>query len=145
MPGKTSVIGKSILGWAGVLKAWIKQWVGALLKWKDIAINPQNRIGFANVGGLVAPQFIGHQASRRALRNIVEMSITTNKPQTVRLTFRAPTDYTATLASANIKLNEGQNVLRFKVRSIFGVPPMVVELQPENNTQCALDYYKVYP
>lgn len=145
VPGKTSITTKNILAWACVLKAWIKQWVGALLKWKDLAVNPASRIGFANVGGMVAPQFFGHQASRRAFRNIVEMSIMSDKPQTVKLTYRAPTDYSAVLGSASVKLNEGQNVLRFKVRSIFGVPPMVVELQPENGTKCVLDYYKVYP
>ena len=145
VPGKQTVITKNILAWGSVIRAYIVQWIGALIKWKDLAINPQSRIGFANTSGLVAPLFIGHQASRRAFRNIVEMSVTTNKSQTMRINFRSPTDYTVVYGSLNIPLREGQNVVKFKIRSLFGVPPMVVELQPEDRTNTALDYYKVYP
>jgi len=145
VPGKRTITTKNILAWAYSLRAYIKQWLGGILKFKDIAINPSSRIGFVNMGGLVAPLFIGHQPSRRAFRNIVEMSITTDKAQTVTVTGRAPTDYSVSYFSFKANLREGQNVIKYKIRGLFGVPPMVIEIQPQDQTKTALDYYKVYP
>jgi len=145
VPGKQTIVTKNILAWAAVVKAYIKQWTGVLTKFKDLVVNPQSRIRFPNASGLTGPLFFGHQASRRAFRNIVEMSVTTDKPQTITVTARSPTDYTSTLFSFKQSLQSGQNVIRFKIRSLFGVPPMVMQIDTENGTNACLDYYTVYP
>jgi len=151
VPGKKTIITPNLLGWASVSVAYYYQWVGTLIKFKDLTKNPESRIGFPisfGVDGksyMVGPLFIVHEPSRRAFRNVVQMSITSDKPQTVTLTFRDVNDYTISYATLRLNVQSGQNEVQFKIRSLFGVPPMVVEIQPEDNTTTVLDYYKVFP
>jgi len=149
IPGKKTIITKNILGWGAAIKAYIIQWVGVLAKFKEIANNPQSRIKFPSAIGdgafMNGPLFIGHVPSRRALRNFITVGITSSKEQTVRFVWRNPYDYTQVFATLNVKVPAGQSETNIKFRSLFGVPPMVVEIQPEDNVTTYLDYYKVAP
>ena len=145
VPGKATGIFSDLLAWGAVLESYIQQWTAVLLKFKDLAVNPQKKIGFPNYRGLVAPLFIGHEARIPFPINIVEMKVTTNKSQTLQLTARDPNDYTSEFFTDKFNLSSGENVIRFHVVGIPYVGPMVIQLQPEDNTNTSLDYYKVYP
>ena len=149
IPGKKTIITKNLLAWGAVTIAYIKQWVGVLAKFKELANNPQSRIKFptavAQGGFMNGPLFIGHAPSRRAMRNFITVGITSSKDQTVRFVWRNPNDYTQVFATLNARVPAGQSQVNIKFRSLFGVPPMVVEVQPQDNVTTYLDYYKVAP
>jgi len=145
VPGKATGVFKNILAWGAVLQAFIKQWVGVLIKFRELVTNPQDRISFPNYWGLTAPLFITHASSIPAPVNIAEFSISTNKPQTVVLRARSVDDYRDVLFEDKITLQKGQNVIQYPIFGFPVVPTMVIELAPEDQTNTILDYWTVYP
>lgn len=145
VPGKATGVFKNILAWAAVLEAYLKQWVGVLMKFRELATNPQNRISFPSFRGLTAPVFFTHASSIPAPVNIAEFSISTDRPQTVVVRARSVDDYRDVLFEDKITLKEGQNVIQYPIFGFPVVPTMVIELQPEDNTKTILDYWTVYP
>lgn len=144
-PGAATGVFKNILSWAAILEAFLKQWVGVLVKFRELAQNPQDRISFPSFKGLTMPLFFTHSSSIPTPVNLVEFSISSNKPQKVIIKGRSTDDYTDVLFEDKVDVSEGQNVIQYPLYGFPVVPTMVIELQPENNTQTVLDYWEVYP
>jgi len=145
VPGKATGIFKDLISFAAVINAFLKQWTGVLMKFRELATNPSKRISFPSFKGLAAPLFFTHASSVPAPVNLAEFSITTDKPQTVVLRARSVDDYRDVLFEEKISLNKGQNIIDYPLFGFPVVPTMVIELQPANNTKTILDYWAVYP
>ena len=143
VPGKITGIFEDLLCFGAITNAWLVQWIGSLLKWGELATNPQSRIRFPSFNGLVAPQFIGHEAGAAFPTNFVTMGISTDKAQTMKVKYREPSDYTQEITSLDIDLREGRNEVSYTLFMLFYVPTMVVELIPEDMTSTILDSYSV--
>lgn len=141
VPGKATGIFSDLISWAGILDAWMKQWTGLLMKWLELATNPQDRIRFGNFNGLVAPQFIGHEAENPAPINFVHMVVSTDKAQTMKARYRESSDYTQEICGVDISLNQGQNDVTYQLFALPYVPTMCVEIAPEDNSSTILDSY----
>ena len=145
VPGKATGVFPDLLSWASIVEAFIIQWTSALLKFRELVNNPSSRIGFINTRGLTAPLFFGHASGVPAPVNLVEMSLSSDKIQRVDLNARSTDDYTDILFSDRFALSPGENIVSLQVFGFPLVPPMVIELQPENETSTILNYYKVTP
>lgn len=143
VPGKTTGVFEDLLCFGAISKAWPVQWAGSLLKWGELATNPQSRIRFPSYGGLVAPQFIGHEADVAFPTNFVAMDISTDKAQTMKVKYREPSDYTQEITTVDVDLQEGRNEVSYTLFLLPYVPTMVVELIPEDMTGTILDSYSV--
>lgn len=143
VPGKTTGIFEDMLCFGAISNAWPVQWAGSLLKWKNLTKNPSSRIRFPSFAGLVAPQFIGHEADMAFPTNFVTMDISSDKAQTMKVKYREPSDYTQEITSLDIDLREGRNEVSYTLFMLFYVPTMVVELIPEDMSSTILDSYSV--
>jgi len=145
VPGKATGIFKDILCFGAVLQAFLKQWVAVLLKFKELATNPSDRISFPSFRGLVAPLFFTHQSTFPSPVNLVEFSVSTDVQQKIVVRGRSVDDYRDVLFEDKIDLSRGQNVIEYPLFGFPVVPTMVIEIQPEDNTRTILDYWNVYP
>lgn len=143
VPGKAAGIFSDHLSWGAVLEAWRVQWTACLLKWQNLTTNPQRRIRFGNFRGLVAPQFIAHELDKPLPINFVKMNISSNTSQTLVVRYRETSDYTQTITTVRPSLASGQNEVTFNLIILPYVPKMVVEIQPEDDTNVILDSYSV--
>ena len=145
VPGKATAVFSDLIAWGAVLEAFLVQWTGVILKWRELATNPSNRIAFPSFRGLVAPQFFVHSSSIPAPVNIARFSISTNRAQTIIFRARNINDYTDVMFEDRIGLAEGQNVVELPIFGFPVVPAFVVEIQPEDGTKTILDDYEVMP
>lgn len=143
VPGKATGIFEDLLCFGAISNAWPIQWAGSLLKWKSLTTNPQSRIRFPSFGGLVAPQFIGHEADMPFPTNFVSMGISSDKAQTMKVVYREPSDYTQEITSIDVEVPKGENEVGYTLLVFPYVPTMVTEIQPENNTGTILNSYSV--
>lgn len=143
VPGKVNGIFDDLLCFGAITNAWPVQWTGTLMKWGELTTNPQSKIRFPSFSGLVAPQFIGHEADLAAPTNYVEMDILSDKAQTMKVRYREPSDYTQGITDLDIDLKKGENKVSYTLLMIPYVPTMVVELQPEDMTGTILNSYSV--
>jgi len=145
VPGKALAVFSDLIAWGAVLEAFLVQWTGVILKWRELATNPGDRIAFPSFRGLVAPQFFVHSSSVPAPVNLARFSITTDKPQTITIRARNVNDYTDIMFEDKISLAEGQNLIEYPIFGFPAVPAFVVELAPEDGTKTILDWYEVIP
>jgi len=143
VPGKATGIFEDLLCFGAVTNAWPLQWSGVLLKWKSLTKNPSSRIRFPSFSGLVAPQFIVHEADIAFPTNYVVMHVSTDKPQTMKVKYRETSDYTQEITSLDVDLKKGKNEVSYTLLMLPYVPTMVAELIPEDETSTILDDYSV--
>ena len=136
---------RDILSWGSISKIGAVQWVGNLLKWVDLARTPIERaIGFfRDRAGHVAPQFIEQVPPRPQLRVNVTIELSTDTSQDVVLRFRDPTDFTNIAGERTVNVPEGTNTVTFSMTAYPYVPPLVTEIQPQDNTQASINLYRV--
>ncbi|RLG86311.1 MAG: hypothetical protein DRO39_03500 [Thermoprotei archaeon] len=145
VPGKATAVFRDLLAWGAVLEAFLVQWTGVLLKWRELATNPGDRVAFPSFRGLAAPQFFVHSSSVPAPVNIARFSITTDRPQTITIRARNVNDYTDVMFEDRIQLGEGRNEVELPIFGFPVVPAMVIEIQPEDGAKTILDWYEVIP
>jgi len=145
VPGKATAVFRDLLAWGAVLEAFLVQWTGVLLKWRELATNPGDRVAFPSFRGLAAPQFFVHSSSVPAPVNIARFSITTDRPQTITIRARNVNDYTDVMFEDRIQLGEGRNEVELPIFGFPVVPAMVIEMVPEDGTKTILDWYEVIP
>ena len=150
--GKAVGAARDLLTWGGVPWSGYTQWIGALLKWKSLASTPiASTIGFPATlnpvtrGFLSAPQFVVLSPSRPALRVNVSEVFSCGEAERLEVTYRDPNDYTRVLARDWIDLPAGQSELSYSVISFPYVPPVVHEMQPEDNKTTALNRFTTSP
>jgi len=145
VPGKATGIFRDLLCWGACLDAYLVQWTGVLLKWRELTTNPSGDLGFPNFRGLVAPQFFAHSSSIPAPVNMVTMRVCSDKPQTISIRGRSVDDYRDVILEQNISVPEGESEVSFYIFGFPVVPVMAVEMQPEDGTKTVLRKWEVLP
>jgi len=148
VPGKKTIIFKNILAWSGIPRAFIKQWIGTLVKFKQLSKNLKESVLFPISGTskeyfFTGPLFIEHYPEKKRFVNFVDLKISSESPQKIKINYRDINDYTNVLGSINVNCKSGQNEFKLKIRSLKLVPSMVVEIQPNDSIAASLDYYDV--
>jgi hypothetical protein len=143
--GKATGVFKDLLTWGSMSWLGSIQWIGNLLKWKELASTPiRGVVGFfMDSRGNTAPHFFVQQPSRPALTVTVRQVFESNDRQTITINFRDSTDYTRKLGSKQIDVNAGQVQVTYTVSAFPYVPPLIAEIQPEDNVQTKLNEYVV--
>jgi hypothetical protein len=128
------------MSWCGEI-----QFVGNLLKWKELARTPiRQTVGFfTDARGNTVANFFEQLPTRPALTVTVRQRFTSSDSQTIRLTFRDPTDYTRVLGQRSFDVAEGQSEVSFTMSAFPYVPPTIAQIEPEDNKQTSLDEYVV--
>lgn len=144
--GKADGIFRDHLSWAAIPRITGIQWVGVLAKWAELARTPiRDAVGFPNAEGRVGPQYFTLASGRPAMRVNVRAGITSDKPQKLTITLRDPSDFTRVIANFTVDIPTGSSEIRFRMRAIPYVPPMVTQIYPQDNTQTRLDYLITTP
>lgn len=142
---KLTLLGRNFLGWASIPSRGSGiQWIMALLNWLELARTPiTSKIPFPSVSGdnatgLVAPQFVMVSTSIPTPVHQLFLSIQSDKPQTMIVKGRSAGDYTAELFNVSLTVPEGESAFTVFVRGLPVVPPYVLHMQPEDQTNTAL-------
>jgi hypothetical protein len=147
VPGmrKSTGVFSDLLVWGSISRIERIQWVGNLLKWRELAQTPVTQsVGFyMDSVGNVAPLFFLQVPPRRKLRVVVLQAYRSSADQTVTIRFRDPNDYTKVVSAIDIDVPAGQSEVTFTITSFPYVPPLVVEIQPEDRVETILDSYIV--
>jgi len=143
--GKSTGVFRDLLTWGSISYVGALQWTGNLLKWKSLASTPiREVVGFyMDSKGNTAPQFFVQQPPRPALTVTVRQVIESNDRQSITINFRDPTDYTSILSTKRFDVAAGQSQITFTLSAFPYVPPVIAEIQPENNKSTKLDEYVV--
>lgn len=143
---------RDLLTWGAVPWSGYTQWIGTFLKWKSLANTPiTGAIGFPTTinpvtrGFLSAPQFVVLSPSRPALRVSVSEVFSCGADERLEIIYRDPNDYTRVLARDWIDLPAGQSEVNYSIISFPYVPPVVHEMQPEDNKTTALNRFTTSP
>jgi hypothetical protein len=147
--GKITIAIRDLLAWAALPTIYEVQWLLTLLQWTDLARAPiKERIRFGSASGLVAPNFfiVGPRAPLPI--NIMKVGVTTDKPQKMQIKARGLPQQKSVdevLFEDEIDLSKGQNEFIYYYWGFPVAPRIVLELQPENNTETVLDYIDLIP
>jgi hypothetical protein len=143
--GKSAGVFRDLLAWGSISWIGTLQWVGSLLKWKSLAETPvRQTVGFyMDTRGNTAPLFFVQMPPRPALTVTARLVVETSDRQTLTITFRDPSDYTNVISTRKVDLQSGSNQIEFSLRAFPYVPPLVAEIQPEDNKQTKLNEYTV--
>jgi hypothetical protein len=143
--GKRTGVFRDLLAWGSI--SWIGtiQYTGNLLKWKSLAETPiRQAVGFyMDSRGNTAPLFLAQVPPRPALTVRARLVVESEEDQELTITLRDPSDYTRVLSTRRVDLLGGGNQVEFTLSAFPYVPPLVAEIQPENNVQTKLNEYTV--
>jgi hypothetical protein len=133
-----------LLTWASVPNVFSFQWVGVLLKWRELAETPINQtVGFYMDSACnTAPQFFLTTPPRPKVMARHVITLSSNKDQKVKLVYRNPNDYTKVISDFIVDVPQGTSDIIVTFVG-FPVPPMVAEIQPERCVQTKLERYEV--
>jgi hypothetical protein len=144
--GKRPGVFRDLISWGS--NDWLgkAQWTGNLLKWKDLLETPiRDVVGFFRDNrGNVAPHFFVQMPPRPSLTALVRQVFSSDRDQTIGINFRDPTDYSRIVGSRDVAIVAGTTEVSFTVSAFPYVPPLVVEIQPQDATQTKLEEYVVY-
>ena len=144
--GKNVGIYRDLITAGSVTRVYSRiQWVANLLKWRELATTPiRDPIGFfRDDQGNVIPNFFEQVTSRPMLRAVSLITLTSNREQDVTFAVRDPHDYTRVLATQTLSIPEGTSTIKFRVLSVPFVPPLVMQISPEDKTNTVLESYVV--
>jgi hypothetical protein len=142
---KSPGVFRDLLTWGSISHIGGIQYTGNLLKWKSLAETPiKQTVGFyMDSAGNTAPHFFVQMPPRPALTVRARLVVESNDKQTLSITFRDPSDYTKALSTRKVDLQSGGNQVEYTLSAFPYVPPVVAEIQPENNKQTKLNEYTV--
>lgn len=135
--GKITMIGQNFLAWASLPDPGSGiQWLINLMNWLELARSPINTtIPFPSTQGHVAPQFFMVSTTIPTPIHRLNLTFQSDKPQTITIASRYSGDYTTKLFELPVNLNEGETAVSVFVRGFPLIPPYVLHLQPEDDTQ----------
>jgi hypothetical protein len=146
-PGKADGVFRDVItvGLASYASAAGCQWTASLLKWKSLAETPiRQTVGFyRDSRGNVAPNFFLQIPARPALSVTVTQRFSSDKDQTLNISFRDPTDYSKTVGSKSVDIASGESEVTYTVSAFPYCPPLICEIGPKDNTQIKLESYTV--
>jgi hypothetical protein len=140
--GCTTIADRDFLGWAAGtgIRGRVIQWKGTLMRWLELASKPvTSRVRCANIDGLVAPQFFNIPAPLALPVNRTTVVVTSDKPQTVLLRGRSPTDYGTVMFDFKQDIPSGQTSILYRVIGLPRATAHVLEIQPEHRTATVID------
>jgi len=151
---KKTIIKPKMLAWSAIPWVGNKQWIGAIVKWVKLVKNPFELAkggipnvlltNFSGTEGLSSPVFLAHVPPRFGLRNDVELDIASNKDQRIEIYYRDPRDFTKALCKLTIPLQGNSiNKIRYSIRSLFGVSPMLMHIETPDNGLIAVKKFNV--
>ena len=151
---KKTIVKPKMLAWSAIPWVGNKQWCGAIIKWLKLVRNPFDlkKGGLPNVlltnkkgeAGLSSPVFLAHIPPRFGLRNDVELDIASDRDQRLEIYYRDPRDFTRPICKSTFSLQGNAiNKIRYTIRSIFGVPPMLMHLETPDNGLIAIKKFTV--
>jgi len=143
--GNTTGVFRDLISWASTSYIGKVQTVGTLLKWRDLAQTPITQpVGFfMDLAGNVAPHFFVQQPPRPALTVTVRQIFSSDKPQTIKLNFRDPTNYSNIVGTKSVAIAAGTSEVTYTLSSFPYVPPLVAEIKPQDGVQTRLESYTV--
>jgi hypothetical protein len=143
--GKAVGVFRDLISWGSISWVGSIQYIGNLLKWKSLAETPITQtVGFyMDQRGNTAPQFFVQRPTRPALTVTVRQVFSSSDRQTLTVNFRDPTNYANVLGSRKVDIAEGTCEVSYTVSAFPYVPPLVVEIQPQDNVQTKLERYVV--
>lgn len=144
--GKSTGVFRDLLAWGSISWVGTIQYTGNLLKWKSLAETPiRQTVGFyMDTAGNTAPHFFVQMPPRPALTVRARLVVESEEEQELTITFRDPSDYTRVLSTRKVDLRgQASNQVEFTLSAFPYVPPLVAEIQPENNVQTKLNEYTV--
>jgi len=144
-PGKATGIFKDHVSWGSTSYAGAVQWTASLIKWKRFLETPiRQRVGFyMDFRGNTAPNFFAQIPSMPKPRCHLLMRFSSDRDQTITIRFRDPTNYSSVLGERKLRVRKGRAEVSTTITGYPYVPPVVSEVQPENNAQTTLDLYVV--
>jgi len=143
---KATGIFRDLITWSSFfMRTGYLQQYNTLLKWRSLAETPiRQTVGFyRDQLGHSAPNFFVQRPTRPALTIRVRQRFSTDEDQTLTINFRDPTNYTRVVGSRSVDIARGENEVTYTVSAFPYVPPVVAEIQPEDNTQTKLEEYVV--
>jgi len=144
--GKSPGIFRDLITWASMyyLGPFV-QHNESLLKWKSLAETPiRQTVGFyRDIRGNSAPNFFVQRPTRPALTVRVRQRFSTDEDQTLTINFRDPTNYTRVVGSRSVDIARGESEVTYTVSAFPYCPPVIAEIQPEDNTQTKLEEFVV--
>lgn len=141
---KRTVIKQKLLAWAAHIFQGYTQWTGAIVKWLKLPVNPKKALPNIRISGLTAPIFLAHIPPRFGFKNVVTMEIASEKDQKVDIYYRDPRNFSVAFFKLSVPVRGNSiNRIKFKIRSLSGVPPMVVQYETPDNGLITVNSYDV--
>jgi hypothetical protein len=142
---KAPGIFRDLISWGSMSYLGSVQFGASLLKWKSLAETPITQtVGFyMDARGNAAPNFFVQQPPRPALTVTVRQRFSSDQNQTLKLNFRDPTDYSRTVGSKSVDIASGESQATYTVSAFPYVPPLIAEIQPQDQVQCKLEEFVV--
>lgn len=142
---KSPGVFRDLISWGSMSYLGAVQFTGSLLKWKSLAETPITQaVGFyMDAAGNTAPNFFVQRPPRPALSVTVRQTFSSDKDQKLKINFRDPTNYANVVGTKSVAIATGTSQVTYTVSAFPYVPPLVVEIQPEDNRQTKLEAYTV--
>ena len=143
--GGRPFVARDYLAWGSVTYVGFSQYTGNALRWLSLAETPVTQsVGFyRDTLGNVAPNFFVQTPPRPALRATVNIVIQSDRDQTIRFVFRDPADYSRELKKTDVRVQQGTTNIQLSLSAIPFVPPVISQIQPQNETNTVLRQYIV--
>lgn len=143
--GKRVGVFKDLITWGSISYTGGVQYTGNLLKWKGLAETPiRETVGFyMDMAKQVAPHFFVQKPARPEVTATIRQRFSSSGSQTININFRDPTDYSRVLGSKSFDVATGESEVTWTVTAFPYVPPLIVEIQPEDGVQTELMEYVV--
>jgi len=143
--GKRTGIFRDLITWGGMYYQGAIQHCESLLKWRSLAETPiRQAVGFyRDQRGNSAPNFFVQRPTRPALSVRVRQRFSTDEDQTLTINFRDPTNYTRVVGSRSVDIARGESEVTYTVSAFPYVPPVVAEIQPEDDRSTKLEEFVV--
>jgi len=143
--GKLTGIFQDLITWGSISWVGAVQYTGNLLKWKSLAPTPITQpVGFyMDYRGNTAPNFFVQQPPRPMLTATIRQQFESSDDQTIVINFRDPLNYTRILTTRQFDIAKGVSEVTYTLSAFPYVPPLIVEIQPQNNIQTKLNQYVI--
>jgi len=143
---KRTIVFKDFLGWASLPWTSSVQWCLTLLQYVKLPKAPiKNKLSFPSSHGFVAPNFIVVSTRIPTPIAVLTIGITSDRDQSMVIRGRSSSDYTKVYFEDKISVEQGEVEYVYTLTSFPAVPTVVLELQPEDNTQTTLNKLDVFP
>lgn len=142
LDNKLTIVEPNFLGWVFSNSGWNVQFRSVIMNWRELASTPvDQRVRFFRTNGFMAPQFF-MATPPMGMSHVLNVGLTSYKPQTVALTMRDPSDYTKEIGSLSANFDGGESVMGTRIMMIPN-QSYVLQIQPSDGVATVLDSLSV--